>query len=180
MAEVVTDSRFRNPESLVLPADIPPHGRTILGLDFGSNLGWAFRKSARRMFSGIGDFTPTQHRGGGMRWILFRGFLVKTLTELEPAALAYELVVRTHASTQAAQVYGGFLAITMEECEARGIPYFPVNVTTVKRYATGKGNANKGAMKAAALERWGHAKELTEDEADARWIAETGAHVLGW
>jgi len=40
----------------------------------------------------------------------------------------------------------------------------------VKRHATGRGNADKAAMVAAAVARWGG--EPTEDEADALWIAD--------
>jgi hypothetical protein len=49
----------------------------------------------------------------------------------------------------------------------------PVNLVKLKVHATGKGNALKPEMQAAAKERWG--KDLGEDEADAAWA---GAFAL--
>ena len=51
--------------------------------------------------------------------------------------------VRAHAGTLAAQVYGGFLAHLTAWCERKAAPYLGVPVATIKRHATGKGNAPK-------------------------------------
>lgn len=61
------------------------------------------------------------------------------------------------------------------EFVSRGIPVEQVNVTEAKRTATGKGNATKAEMVAAATARWG----ITQpDEADAAWVAETARLLL--
>lgn len=52
-----------------------------------------------------------------------------------------------------------------------GIEPHEVNISTVKTCATGRGNADKGAMVAAAVDRWGDEAD-DEDIADAAWIAE--------
>jgi crossover junction endodeoxyribonuclease RuvC len=69
----------------------------------------------------------------------------------------------------AAHIYGGLLAILSEECERRNIPYSGVPVGSIKRHATGKGNADKEKMLTFARARWG--KIVTDDNhADALWI----------
>lgn len=53
-----------------------------------------------------------------------------------------------------------------------------VNVSTLKRLATGKGNATKAEMIAAAVDRWGPTVHHP-DIADACWIAEaTRLHLV--
>lgn len=73
--------------------------------------------------------------------------------------------VRRHAGVNAAHAYGGFLGQLGSFCEYHGIPYQGVPVGTIKRHATGKGNASKGDMVAAANRR-GHAP-ADDNEADA-------------
>lgn len=63
--------------------------------------------------------------------------------------------------------------------EARGVPYQGVPVGTIKRFATGKGNANKAAMiKAARTKGFSPADD---NEADAiailLWAIETKGGV---
>lgn len=90
--------------------------------------------------------------------------------------LAYE-EVRRHAGTSAAHVYGGLVSAFTALCEEREVPYQGQPVGTVKKLATGKGNASKAAMIAAAEERWSVACE--EDEADALWVADALRSALG-
>ena len=61
--------------------------------------------------------------------------------------------VRRHAGTDAAHVYGGLMATLTAWAELRGAPYQGVPVGTIKRHATGKGNAPKEAMINAARAR---------------------------
>ena len=73
--------------------------------------------------------------------------------------------MRRHASTDAAHAYGGFLGQLSAWCEQRQIPYQGVPVGTIKKHATGKGNANKDAM-LAAVRGWGYTP-VDDNEADA-------------
>ncbi len=84
-----------------------------------------------------------------MRFLRFKQWL----TEVKQAsgnidAVFYE-EVRRHLGVDAAHAYGGFLAHVTAWCEHHEIPYEGVPVGTIKRHATGKGNANKEAMVAA-------------------------------
>jgi len=146
---------------------------TILGIDPGTNCGWALRYHDGRYDSGTWKLKGGRHEGGGMRFMRLRRYLVETLDAAPVSAVYYE-EVRRHMGTDAAQIYGGVVAIVVEECELRGIPYRGVPVGTVKKLATGKGNADKAAMLAATRARWpGWTGD--DNEADARWIAEAGA-----
>lgn len=64
------------------------------------------------------------------------------------------------------------------ELHKSGIPWLVVPPSSLKRYATGKGTANKTAMVIAARDRLGY--ERTDDnEADALWLRAIGLDLLG-
>jgi Holliday junction resolvasome RuvABC endonuclease subunit len=139
--------------------------QTLLALDLGTTTGWALRTSDRRIVSGTQSFKPQRFEGGGMRFLRF----VRWLDELQTLSgvlhqLAFE-EVRRHASTDAAHAYGGFLGQLTAWCEQRQIPYQGVPVGTIKKHATGKGNANKDAM-LDAVRGWGYGP-VDDNEADA-------------
>jgi len=107
-----------------------------------------------------------------MRYLRFRKYLTEVIDSTVPTAVFYE-EVRRHMGVDASHVYGGIVAILAEVCESRGIPYEAIPVGTIKKFATGKGNASKEAMMSAAADRWpGWTGD--DNEADARWIAATG------
>jgi len=85
--------------------------------------------------------------------------------------LAYE-DVRRHAGTDAAHAYGRALGVLEEVAWLHGARLVKVGVGASKRTATGYGRADKEAMIAAAIAKWGD-REWTEHTADAAWIAET-------
>jgi Holliday junction resolvasome RuvABC endonuclease subunit len=70
---------------------------------------------------------------------------------------------------QACKVLDMMVGVAIVTCERLGLPYSIINVGKVKKHATGKGNAKKPEVQAAALGRWG--LDLGEDEADASWSA---------
>ena len=134
-----------------------------LALDLGTKTGWALRSNGQ-LISGVQSFKPGRYEGGGMRFLKFGMWLNEVQDGSKFDAVHFE-EVRRHAGTDAAHVYGGFLAYLSAWCEQRQIPYSGVPVGTIKKSFTGKGNANKDAM----IER---ARELgyspTDDnEADA-------------
>jgi len=139
--------------------------RTILALDLGTTTGWALRGRDGTVTSGSESFKPQRFEGGGMRFLRFK----RWLTEIKQCADGIDEVVfeevRRHASTDAAHAYGGFLATLTAWCEHHGIPYQGVPVGTIKRHATGRGNANKEAMM-AAIRALGH-QPADDNEADA-------------
>jgi Holliday junction resolvasome RuvABC endonuclease subunit len=155
----------------------------ILALDLGTQTGWAlYDTDFGRIGHGIFNLKPTRFEGPGMRAIKLRTALT-TLAKSEPPQLvAYEEVHR-HAGTAAAHVYGGLLMTLQAWCEPRMIPFTGIPVGTVKKRATGKGNAKKQAMIDAAKQHFsierGDKGDLTDDEADALWVAICAAETYG-
>lgn len=138
---------------------------TILALDLGTTTGWALRSSDGSITSGSESFRPQRFEGGGMRFLRFK----RWLTELKAVADGIDALhfeeVRRHVSTDAAHAYGGFLATLTAWCEHHQIPYQGVPVGTIKKHATGKGNAGKDEVIASVTAR-GHAPG-DDNEADA-------------
>jgi len=148
-----------------LAAKPTPSTPSILALDLGSTTGWAIRNSRCRILHGTAEFRPTRFEGGGMRYLRFVKWLDQTLEVTGGIDAVYFEEVRRHIGTDAAHTYGGFLAALTSWCEAKGIAYQGVPVGTIKRFATGKGNADKAAMIAAVR---GRGFEPADDnEADA-------------
>ncbi|MCZ8149701.1 MAG: hypothetical protein O9325_17855 [Roseomonas sp.] len=150
----------------ILPAPIVGLAhRAVLALDLGTTTGWALRGQDGGITSGTMTFRPSRFEGGGMRYLRFRGWLSEMAGLTSGISrIAFE-EVRAHAGTDAAHLYGGFLATLTAWCEQMDIPYEGVPVGTIKRFATGKGNADKAAMIAAMRTR-GFAP-ADDNEADA-------------
>ena len=91
--------------------------------------------------SGTVSFRPSRYDGGGMRYLRFTNWLTELDQLSGPIAAIWYEEVRRHAGTDAAHVYGGLMATLTAWAELRGVPYQGVPVGTIKRHATGKGNA---------------------------------------
>lgn len=143
-----------------------------LALDLGSRTGWAYERAGRRT-SGFVDFKNSRFEGGGMRYLRFRQWLDK-FPPGDVEAVYFE-EVRRHRGVDAAHVYGGLLAQLTAWCEERQIPYQGIPVGTIKRHATGKGNAKKDAMIAAA--NTVGCRTDDDNEADAWWILDYALFV---
>ena len=100
-----------------------------------------------------------------MRFLRFK----RWLTEIKQCSDGINQVVfeevRRHAGVDAAHAYGGFMGQLTAWCEHHQIPYEGIPVGTIKKHATGKGNASKDDMVASACAR-GHAP-TDDNEADA-------------
>jgi Holliday junction resolvasome RuvABC endonuclease subunit len=150
--------------------------RKVIGLDLGTKTGYAFTYSDRPTaeLSGFADFSPRRHEGGGMRFLRFRIWLENLIGDSN-CVVFYEEVA-AHKGTAAAHAYGGFLGVLTELCERRSIPYRGLPVGTIKKHATGKGNAGKSMMLAKASTTFGEVK--SEDQADALWVLDLGLREL--
>ncbi len=167
------DPTLAKPEPAL--ATPPPTLGAVLALDLGTTTGWALKSPDGLVTSGTVSFRPRRFDGGGMRYLRF----VNWLTELDqlagPIATIWFEEVRRHAGTDAAHVYGGLMATLTAWAEMRGVPYQGVPVGTIKKHATGKGNASKAMMIEAAQAR-GY-RPADDNEADAiailHWALET-------
>ncbi len=135
----------------------------VLAIDLGTTTGFATARNGL-VHSGTACFRPARFQGGGMRYLLFAHWLDE-MAALGPIESVWFEEVRRHAATDAAHVYGGLMATLTAWCERRGIPYAGIPVGTIKKHATGKGNADKAAMIAAA--RAAGFNPADDNEADA-------------
>ena len=119
---------------------------TVLALDLGTTTGWALRGHDGLITTGTVCFKPRRFDGGGMRYLRFTNWLTEIDRLSGPISAIWFEEVRCHAGTDAAHVYGGLMATLTAWAELRGVPYEGVPVGTIKKHATGKGNASKQAM----------------------------------
>ncbi len=151
--------------------------RAVLALDLGTTTGWAVHLADNSVTHGFINFKPQRFEGGGMRYLRFRRWLDEVLAATADQSLSSGLgavffeEVRRHLGVDAAHVYGGLLATLTAWCEHHRIPYQGVPVGTIKRHATGKGNASKAEV-IAAIQAAGH---MVTDDNEADALA-----VLGW
>ncbi len=153
----------------------PASGNSILALDLGTQTGWALLGRDGDITSGTEIFKPQRFEGGGMRYLRFKRWITEVKQSVDGLNAVFFEEVRRHAGVDAAHAYGGFMAHLTAWCEHHQIPYQGVPVGTIKKHATGKGNARKDDMVAAARRR-GHAP-ADDNEADAlailHWAIET-------
>jgi len=137
--------------------------KNILAIDLGTKCGWAITPQR----SGTWDLTPSTFDSKGMRFVKFQKHLEIALQGID--FVVYE-EVRMHNGVHAAHVYGGLMAILQAECEKKGIHYAGVGVGTLKKFATGKGNAKKDKMILAANRMFPAINIKDDNHADALCI----------
>lgn len=145
---------------------LTPVNINILALDLATQSGWAVMTRDGTFRSGSVRFDSNRLGGKGHRWLAFRKWLMDTATECGGIhAVYFEDVKQPFASNLAARAYCGFLAIVEAWAAINNIPLHGVGVGTVKKAWTGKGNASKSEMVAAARQRG--IKVVDDNEADA-------------
>lgn len=154
----------------------PTPNIAILALDLGTTTGWAVQNTDGVIVSGTVSFRPSRYDGGGIRYLRFRAWLDSLTGNTGGLGAVHFEEVRRHIGTDAAHIYGGFLATLTAWCEQRNIAYQGVPVGTIKRHVTGKGNADKAAVIAAIQARGYHPADDNEADAIAilLWVIETG------
>lgn len=143
---------------------------TTLALDLGTRLGWAvsFGKDGEGkpdVLHGTTEFRLGRHESAGHRWIRFRAWLQEIADGHGPITCVYYEEVRAHKGVDAAHMYAGFVSTLQAWCVSRDIEYCGIPVATIKRSATGKGNANKAAV-IEAMRKLGFSPE-DDNDADA-------------
>ena len=126
----------------------------ILGLDLATNTGWAFIGDSVQV-AGVQCFKAKFGESTGMLFLKFASWLeeVATLPRYRPELIAYE---QAHQRGRAAtQVCVGLVAHSLSFAAKHKIETYPVPSMTLKKWATGKGNAGKPEMIAAALGKFG-------------------------
>ena len=143
-----------------------------LALDLNQITGWALWVGDV-LYYGYEEFKNNRFSGGGMPFLRFRRWLYE-LHAIHPIGEVWFEEVRAHDGTDAAHIYGGFLAELTAFCEDMGIPYKGIPVGQIKKSWTGKGNSSKDKMVEEAKKR-GFVDCERHDTADALAIA----HMMG-
>ena len=137
----------------------------VVAFDLATETGWARRDADGRIESGVMRFTAPGE-SAGMRYIRFNKWLDEMLTPA-PMFVVYERGI--HRGGPATEVAYGLSTRVIETCTRLAIDYAPVNVMTLKKWATGKGTADKRKMLTAVNRQW-RARELpieNHNQADA-------------
>jgi len=85
-----------------------------------------------------------------------------------------DLPTHAHAAGLTGKVHG----VAHLACWHAQVPVLTITPATLKKYATGRGNADKTAMAIAALKRSGR-EFASDDECDAWWLRLAGLDLLG-
>lgn len=141
------------------------NNKTILALDLGTKTGWAIRKSSGEIISGTDNFKVSYFQSQGMMFLSFKRWLIELNHSCGDIDYIYFEAVRRHLGTDAAHIYGGFLAHLTAFAESRKIEYKGVGVGTIKKHITAKGNASKQQV-IEAIKSKGF-KPVDDNEADA-------------
>jgi hypothetical protein len=143
----------------------PTISGALLVLDLGQHTGWALAYPRGAVTSGTELFKAGRFEGGGMPLVRFAAWLGELHVKAGPLTRVVFEEVRAHKGTAAAHTYGAFLGQLTAWCELHHVPYQGVPVATIKKHATGKGNAGKDEV-IAAMRAKGHAP-CDDNEADA-------------
>lgn len=175
----------------------------VLGLDLGTSCGYAISYVPRgkpidadRLTTMLGqwDLSAGPYDSGAIRFVRLRQFL----SILKPDLVVYENVKYTppeapnrfNANAIVARAatpiewFGALKATVSTWCEEAGVPCTGFPIGTIKKRATGKGNANKSDMIRACNETFGSDMDADDYEsagydniADAAWVCLLGIEM---
>lgn len=119
---------------------------------------------------------PTRADQGDRRLVIIRDEVAQLITRVEvDVAVIEDLPAHAHAAGLTGMVQGVVRAALLDA----DVPYALVPAATLKRYATGRGNATKADMRMALYQRLG-IDEPDDNRVDARWLAAMGLDYYGW
>jgi crossover junction endodeoxyribonuclease RuvC len=153
----------------------PPHvigvdlSLTATGMSDGSTT-WLVRSAGHR-----GD-DLTSRRDRLSRVITS---VVKHIRDLEPALVVVEGPSLGQGRQSGTHDRAGLWWLLVDWCHEYGRPIVEVPPAALKKYATGKGNANKGAVIDATARRFPDVDTAADDNrCDALWLAHMGLDQL--
>ena len=154
----------------------------ILAVDPGSKLGWALLVG-EVLESGVEDFSLKRGESPGARYLRFRRWLADTdelaekLTGARIALIVYEQA--HHRGGFSTEVLVGFTTRLQEHAAAAAkCECVAVHSGTLKKFATGRGNAQKPEMMDAATQFWGVIPK-DDNHADALCLLAWGRETYG-
>lgn len=142
----------------------------ILGLDMATKTGWCLMDFQGKVIaSGVQDFSKRRGESNGLMFLRFRNWLYDSFNHSTKITIvAYE---RAHMRGGAAtEVCMGLQTHAQSFSADVGAEMAPVPTTTLKKWATGSGRADKDAMKYRAASFIGR-DPVDDNEADAILVA---------
>jgi len=153
----------------------------VVGLDVSltsTGLAWPDNRSIAHGVKGLTDpKVPAVERGKGLlalarhllTLVMGNGFPVLVLVEDFPPG-------RTHFDPERGYLWWALV----NGLTARGVPVLVVTPATLKKYATGRGNAGKAEVADALVRRLpGFETKGNSDQCDAAWLCAIGCALLG-
>ena len=111
---------------------------------------------------------------GDRRLLGIRGAVGRAIGQGVDLVVIEDAVVRSPAAVELGMVHG----VVRSSLLAVGVRYILITPATLKKYATGKGNATKPDMRMALYQRMGI--DLRDDnQVDATWLRYAGLQLLG-
>jgi Holliday junction resolvasome RuvABC endonuclease subunit len=144
----------------------------ILALDTAIKTGWALfdGKTGKIIESGVQSFAKRRGESNGLVFLRFRRWLSDFASDtglFDGDLIAYE---QAHFRGAGTELLVGLQTRVQEVAAEMGITSAPVHTGTLKKWATGKGNAGKKEMIAAARKVLGR-EPVDDNEADAVLVA---------
>lgn len=148
----------------------------ILGLDVATKTGWCLMRGGKVYESGVQDFSKRRGESNGAMYLRFRTWFKSLLLNHQIKIVIYEY---TFSKSQAAsEILTNLRGRIQEECAALSVEFAAVPATTLKKWATGKGNADKDQMMARAVAYLGR-PPIDDNEADAVMVSAWGHEEYG-
>jgi Holliday junction resolvasome RuvABC endonuclease subunit len=149
----------------------------ILALDLATRTGWAHSSGP----SGTWDLSVRRDESGGMRLVRFQGKLGEMLRAAGIDLIVFEVPGFVGPGQMSAAFQSELQGVLKLWCESGGEPieYRGYAPKEIKKHATGKGNANKEMMLAAARAKWVDRTIGSDHEADALWLLDLTQKELG-
>lgn len=144
----------------------------ILALDLAACTGWATRSRSGEVFSGVLDLSLGDDHPGA-RSLRVRGVLRDLATRHDPDLIVWERIVQAGRGGGSAAATTGLYSLETQLVEVAfvtGAETLTVMPSSLKKFATGDGRADKARMVLEARKKWPGWTPATHDEADARWV----------
>lgn len=148
----------------------------VLALDLATTTGFAFRDDSGDICSGTETFQVKRGESPGIRFLRFARWLAKMHTSHHFDVVSFERP--HHRGGPSTEVLVGLATRAQEFAAEHDLEHSTVETSTLKLWATGRGNAGKPDMVEAA-QKWVPGVE-SDDEADAILVlAYTESEITG-
>lgn len=149
----------------------------IIGIDPGLKCGWAYYWSEDRPRCGTWDLSGPKGKFVGETLVMLGEYTRDLLVRVQPEIVVAELGLRISKATEQHNKMRG---VIQAECSLFGCRYVEVAPKSLKKHATGTGNATKDMMRVAFEKRFPKlGADLLDDNAiDAMFLADYGRTEL--